>query len=352
MMASGVGLRGKLDRRVRDAWSEGPGVGMSIASAIYALAHDSRDLLYDAGILHGRRVSIPVISIGGLTSGGSGKTPVSAAVAGWLLEGGRRPVLITGGIPDEAKVQRLLNPDVLVEDDRDRGAAVARALAKGARSVVLDSGFQHRRIRSDLQVVCIDTLSASMTARRRLPAGPFRERWSSLDRADAIVLVHRGSPEEPRVQKLGDEIRRASPRALVVRCRLRTNGFRPANQLAEGREPGTESVAVAGVMWPEPFFDAVDGLGLNPAGRMAFRDHEPFGPAELDRIRAGGTGVVCTLKDAVKLGPLLAGDRPVWYLEERTVWGDGERRLRSGVLRTASTGLGGERQLRHSGEEE
>ena len=346
-----IGIRGELERRVRDAWSDGPGVGMSIASAIYALAHDGRDLLYEAGILHGRRVSVPVISVGGLTSGGSGKTPVSAAIAGWLLEGGRRPALITGGIPDEAEVQRLLNPDVLVEDDRDRRAAVVRAVAKGARSIVLDSGFQHRRIRSDLQVVCIDTLRASMTARRRLPAGPFRERWSSLDRADAIVLVHRCSPEEPAVQKLGEEIRRASPRALLVPCRLQENGFRPANQLAEGREPGTECVAVAGVMWPEPFFNTVDGFGLNPAGRMAFRDHEPFGPVELERIRAGGTGVVCTLKDAVKLGPLFAGDRPVWYLEERAEWGEGEHRLRSGVLRTASAGLGLAVQLGYPGEE-
>lgn len=340
-------LRAEVERRVRDGWTKRPGLGMNLASMAFALVHDGRDLLYDAGILHGRRVPVPVISVGGLTSGGSGKTPVSASIAGWLLEGGSRPAMITGGIPDEAEVQKLLNPDVLVEDDRDRRAAVYRAVAKGARSVVLDSGFQHRRIRSDLQLLCIDPLSASMTARRRLPAGPFRERWSSLDRADAIVLVYRGDPEDTGLRTLESEVRRSAPATLIVRCMLQTSGFRPANQLAEGREPSTECAAVAGVMWPEPFFDTVDRLGLTPSARLAFRDHEEFGPAELARIRAGGSnGVICTLKDAVKLGPLFAGDLPVWYLEERTVWGAGKRRLRNGVIRTG----GGVRMFERAGE--
>jgi tetraacyldisaccharide 4'-kinase len=247
--------------------------------------------------------------------------------------------MITGGIPDEAEVQKLLNPDVLVEDDRDRRAAVGRAVDSGARSVVLDSGFQHRRIRSDLQLVCIDPLSASLTARRRLPAGPFRERWSSLERADAIVLVHRGDPQDPSLRIQDSEVRRVAPGTLLVHCLLVSSGFRPANTLAEGKTPTSECAAVAGVMWPEPFFDAVDRLGLEPSVRLAFRDHEPFEEAELSRIRAEGpSGVVCTLKDAVKLGPLLAGELPVWYLEERPEWGVGRRRLRNGVLRTCSGG--------------
>jgi tetraacyldisaccharide 4'-kinase len=326
---------------------------MNLASMVYGLAHDGRDLLYDAGILHGRQVSVPVISVGGLTAGGSGKTPVSASIAGWLLEGGCRPAMITGGIPDEAQVQKLLNPDVLVEDDRDRRAAVFRAMASGARSVVLDSAFQHRRIRSDLQLVCIDPMSASLTARRRLPAGPFRERWSSLARADAIVLAHRGDPGDPGLKALGDEVRRVAPGTLIVDCLLRTAGFRPANQLAEGNEPGAESAAVAGVMWPEPFFGAVAQLGLQPSARLAFRDHEPFGPVELGRIReCGPGGVVCTLKDAVKLGPLLAADLPVWYVEEQPAWGAGKRRLRNGILRTAGCRIGSPERREHPGEQQ
>lgn len=342
----------RLERRVRDAWTGNPGAGLRFTSVAYGIVHDLRDLLYESGILQGRRLPLPVISVGGLTAGGSGKTPVSAAMAAWLLEGGCRPALVTAGIPDEAAVQRLLNPDVMVLDDRNRRAAVRRAAEAGAGSIVLDSGFQHRRIRSDLQVLCVDELSASLPERRRLPAGPFRERWSAVARADAIVLVRREPHVEPGALEdaPGDtgrtvrarlaEIQRWAPRALVVDCLLRPTGLRPANEMAEHRRPGGESVAVAGIMWPEPFFGAIDRLGFSVRSRLAFRDHEPFGPVQLDAIRASSPdGVICTLKDAVKLGPLLADELPVWYLEEEPAWGAGERRLRHGTLLTGSSGL-------------
>jgi len=326
-----------MERRVRDAWTGTPGAGLRITSVAYGIGHDTRDLLYDSGILQGRRLPLPVISVGGLTAGGSGKTPVSAALAAWLLEGGCRPALITGGIPDEAAVQRLLNPDVMVLDDRNRRSAAWRAAEAGAGCIVLDSGFQHRRIRSDLQVLCVDQLSASLPERRRLPAGPFRERWSAVARADAIVLVRRGPLMGSDALA---EIQRWAPRALVLDCRLRPSGLKPANEPAERRRPDGEPVAVAGIMWPEPFFDALDRMGISVGSRLAFRDHEPFGTAQLQAIRdTASDGVICTLKDAVKLGPLLAAELPVWYVEEEPVWGEGERRLRRGTVRTGSSGL-------------
>ena len=90
-----------------------------------------RNLLYDAGILESRGMPIPVISVGGLTTGGSGKTPVSAAVAGWLVEGGRRPAVITGGIPDEAAVHRTGKILIVHEDNEFAGfgAEVAAQIA-------------------------------------------------------------------------------------------------------------------------------------------------------------------------------------------------------------------------------
>jgi tetraacyldisaccharide 4'-kinase len=363
MLPAGESRLARLERRVRDSWSEDPGALLRIASVIYGMVHDTRDFLYDAAILQGWVAPVPVLSVGGLTSGGSGKTPVSAAIATWLLEGGRRPAVVTGSIPDEASVQRLLNPDVLVVDDRNRRAAVTRAILSGARTIVLDSGFQHRRIRSDLQIVCVDGLSVSLPARRRLPAGPFRERWSALARADAVVVVRRtgssasdgswparraGDPDFPR---LGQGIRRRVPRALVLDCVLSPMGFRPANALAEQSEPGAASVAVAGVMWPEPFFDALEGLGVPAERRLAFRDHEPYGSEQLAAIRnSSNAGVICTLKDAVKLGPLLARELPVWYLEEKPVWGAGAERLRRGALRVGASGSASSRFGWHQGE--
>lgn len=335
-----VGTSG-FEARVRQAWAGDSGLGFRIASSLYGLGHDLRDLLYDAGILESRGMSIPVITIGGLTTGGSGKTPISAAVAGWLVEAGRRPAVVTGGIPDEAAVHRMLNPDLIVVDQRDRRQAVQRAIRSGAAIAVLDSGFQHRRVRSDLQVVCIDLRAATLPGRRRLPSGPFRDRWSALDRADAVVVVRReAGPDSPartaEARALLAEIESAAAGVLGCSCLIRPTGLRAANTAAEGLEPSGEAVAVAGVMWPDSFLDALEELGIEVANRFVFRDHEPYAPQRVDELREAATGgIVCTLKDAVKLGPLLADELPVWYLEEEAVWDSGETQLRRGVLRTA-----------------
>ncbi len=329
-----------IEARVRATWTGKSGLGLGIASTLYGLGHDARNLLYDVGILETWAMPIPVVSVGGLTTGGSGKTPVTAAIAGWLVEGRRRPSVITGGIPDEAAVHRMLNPDLTVVDSRNRRVAIRMAMRSGAGVAVLDSGFQHRRVRSDLQILCVDLLSALLPGRRRLPAGPFRERWSALARADAVILVRRGegtaTARAAEVRSVLAEVSRVAPRALAGSCVLRPGMLRAANARAENMPTTGRPVAVAGVMWPARFFDALDQLGIPVAGRLAFRDHEPYGPRQLDRIRENAAdGIVCTLKDAVKLGPLLANDVPVWYLEEEVVWESGERRLRDGVLQIA-----------------
>ena len=335
-----VSQRSRLEERARRAWAGEAANGLSLASHLYGLAHDTRDLLFDAGILASQPMPIPVISVGGLTAGGSGKTPVSAALAAWLADAGLRPTLVTGGIPDEALVHRLLNPEVPVIDRRNRRSAVREAARLGSGAAVLDSGFQHRFIRSDLQVVCVDVRSAALPTRKRLPAGPWRERWSALGRADALVLVRRvgaagTAGEEVDDRGLLTELRRVAPSALVCHCELRPTGLRAGNTLARGATPPPTAVAVAGVMWPGPFFAALDALGIPVAERLPFGDHESYGPARLDSIRSvGEAGVVCTLKDAVKLGPLLESELPVWYLDERVEWTAGGTRLRRGVHRT------------------
>ena len=132
------------------------------------------------------------------------------------------------------------------------------------------------------------------------------------------------------------EIENLDPGLLACSCVIRPTGLRAANSAAEGIGPSRDTVAVAGVMWPESFFAALNELGIATKSHLAFRDHEPYASRQLERILTAGTGgVVCTLKDAVKLAPLLADDVPVWYLEEEVVWEAGKERLRRGVLLTA-----------------
>lgn len=336
--------RTEIESRVRTAWTGEPGPGLRFASTLYGLGHDARNLLYDSGILEARAMPVPVVSVGGLTTGGSGKTPVTAAIAGWLAEGGARPAVITGGIPDEAAVHRMVNSDLTVVDLRDRRLAIRKAMRSGAGVALLDSGLQHRRVRSDLQIVCVDLRSALLPGRRRLPAGPFRERWSALDRADAVILVRRAAgtdltAPDPEISWVLTEIARVARRAFTCVCTIQPGTVRPANAKAE-RVPVPDSpVAVAGVMWPEGFFESLEQLGIRTAEELAFRDHEAYGPRDRATIRKRAPeGIICTLKDAVKLGPLLADEVPVWYLEERAAWDSGEERLRNGVLRIARVG--------------
>ncbi len=341
-----------LEDRVRARWSTGPGPLLAAASVPYGLAQDLRGLASDLRIVEERVAPIPVLSVGGLTVGGSGKTPVAAAVARWLAEAGWRPALVTAGISDEAAVLSHLVPDSTVVAARDRLAGVRSAASRGADVAVLDSGFQHRRLHRTLDVVCVDPGSWSLPGRPRLPAGPFRERSTAVRRADAIVVVHRspgptagdGTGEGVRdgLESMLDALRRLAPHVLLAGCRIGPGRLRPANGIAEGRDPREATAAVAGVMWPEAFFEAVRSRGVAGARPLRFRDHESYLGRALDAVRSAASpaGVVCTLKDAVKLGPLLADRVPVWYLEEEPSWWLGERALRAGVARAAELAAG------------
>ncbi|MFO7588266.1 MAG: tetraacyldisaccharide 4'-kinase [Gemmatimonadota bacterium] len=338
----GAAARAWLEARIRATWSGRPAQGLLLASSAFALAHDLRDFLFEAGIAKSRQPPIPVLSVGGLTAGGSGKTPIAAEVSRWLDEAGWRASLVTAGLADEMRALALLAPHAMVEGGSDRLAAVRRAARSGAEIAVLDSGFQHRALRRVLDLVCVDLRGWNLPGRRRLPAGPFRERSGALARADAVVVVVRGDPDRAVAAGVEDSVRRFAVGGPVAVCRLMPVGFQPGNALAGSAPPGPLSVAAAGVMWPDDLFAAVRALGLTPSVELAFRDHEPFAPDRLARLldAAREGGVVCSLKDAVKLGPLLADRVPVWYVEERPRWQLGGEVLRRGVLRIAQTVTG------------
>ena len=130
--------------------------------------------LYDAGVMPLQRAPVPVISVGNLTVGGSGKTPLSA----WLLKGlqarGERPALVARGYgEDEILLHRRWAPDALVIAEADRAYGAWKAARKGATIVVLDDGFQHRRLARELDIVLVATSTPWKV--RLLPRGPFRE---------------------------------------------------------------------------------------------------------------------------------------------------------------------------------
>lgn len=329
--------RGTLERRIRGAWGD-PGSGLRAAAALYGTAVDVRNGLWDAGVFVPWRAPVPVISVGGLSTGGSGKTPLTAALARDLANSGCSVTVVTPGQSDEIELHRQLNPDIPVAGGRWRAPVVERAVREGCEAVILDSGFQHRRLHRDLDLVAVAVEHA--VNRDRLPAGPYRERFAALHRADAAIVIRRFA-STARAEALAHELGSANRDILVARARLKPVGLRPANRAAEQVSVPRPAVAVAAIMWPEPFFRTLRSQGLSPRHRIALTDHARYDARTVQDIAAaaGTDGVVCTRKDAVKLAPSLPDPVPVWWMAEEVVWEHGARRLLGAIRRIADPSI-------------
>lgn len=329
-MPSSVGTG--IENRLRKAWADGPGRTLRLLAAAYGSIAGARNLMYDSGILASRRSPIPVVSVGGLTVGGSGKTPIAADLAARLCAAGVRTAILTHGFRDEMDVHATLVPDALVYGGRDRVRLAHRAAGDGARIAVLDSGFQHRRLHRDLDIVCLDEKSIGGSL-APLPAGPFREGLTALARADLVIVVRREAAGEdgPRggepdsVGEVRDRVSaaleaRATP--PVVSVRIRPGPLVEANEPARTSDPPRPVLAVAGIMWPEEFFAEVRRRVPTVCETVSLGDHARITRALADRLRdlSGNSGLVCTLKDSLKLVRALGDASPIWYLSEEVTW--------------------------------
>ncbi|HLY04766.1 MAG TPA: tetraacyldisaccharide 4'-kinase [Rhizomicrobium sp.] len=265
------------------------------------------------------RASVPVICIGNLTVGGTGKTPVAITTAQMLQETGATPVFILRGyarktdeiiavdpeqhdwsrVGDEALLLRRIAPTV-VSRDRAWGARVAEAL--DASVIVMDDGHQNFSLAKDLSLVVVDA-ETSFGNGKIFPAGPLREPvQQGLARADAAILMGDGSPNLVGFQ------------GPVLRARL----------CAMQRLDGRRLVAFAGIGRPDKFFATLRELGATLVETHAFADHHVYSSAEIARLRARATAAKATLmtteKDFVRLAP---GNRDgIQVLPVRAVFDD------------------------------
>jgi tetraacyldisaccharide 4'-kinase len=292
------------------------------ASAIYGTVVHARAALYDHGLLPVRSTTIPVLSVGNITVGGTGKTPVSAWIVDTLRARGRKPgvVLRDYGAGDEAAVHRVLNPESPVVASSDRPLGVQNLAEAGCDVAVLDDGFQHRRVRRFADIVLVSA-DAWTPERRLLPAGPWRESMRALRRASVVVITRKAAGAKAVGVVLAALAREAPGVAVAVAAlvpgelRTLTGGSRPLSTLRNLRVR-----AVAGVGWPAAFFAQLEGFGAQ-IDRVIFPDHHRYTVADVAEIRRRappGVAVICTLKDAVKLGGLWPreGD-PLWYVSQR-----------------------------------
>ncbi|MEO8337276.1 MAG: tetraacyldisaccharide 4'-kinase [bacterium] len=280
--------------------------------------------------------ALPVLSLGNITVGGTGKTPVAAWAAARLRARGGRPAIVMRGYgEDEPLVHAKLNPDVpvIVGGDRVRGAERAKdALADCA---ILDDGFQHRRIArvADWVLVAAERWRDDLAL---LPAGPLREPMSALGRADAIIVT-RKSASGTEANAIAARLGARFPHVGVAVCHLAMDMLVDA-MTGEHRElawlSGKHIVAAAAVGEPQAFFAQLRALGARVEERP-FRDHHAFDATDArDLVESAGgcDGVVCTLKDAVKLAPLWTpAAAPLWYVSQIAVIERGESVLDHGL---------------------
>ena len=300
-------LRKRLEPWVRSWWAGErglPGAALSLLAlpleALYRSAVALRSLAYDGGVLRSVRAPIPVVSVGNLVVGGTGKTPVTAWLVRRLQEMGARPaVLMRGYGDDEVQLHRQWNPGAQVLANRDRVRAASDAAAQGATVAVLDDGLQHRRLERDLEVVLV---AAEQPLRGHLlPRGPYREGAAALSRAD-LVAVTRRTAEDAEVEETLRQVFRVAPEQRTAVLRLAPDGWRDLKG-GEAPAPVGDVLAVTAVAEPKLFQRL---LGRSLAGNvelLAFPDHHAFDEqdARLIRERAGARTVATTEKDAVKL---------------------------------------------------
>lgn len=297
---------------------------LRVPAALFGVAVRARRAAYDRGWLSTTRLSVPVVCVGNLTAGGTGKTPTVAWVVRGLQARGFRPGILsrgygaaTGEENDEARLLAELCPGVPHVQDVERARGGAKLVELGCDAVVLDDGFQHRKLARDVDLVLVDaTRPWGLPADERgravkalLPRGLLREPPSSLARAHALVITRCdaiGAAELDALERelaeiapgRGVALARHAPRAWVDERGART-------ELATLRGKRVDVVSAIGN--PAAFERTLRGLGVELAEVRRFPDHHRYVAADLDGLGglgADGRVLVTTQKDAVKLAPL------------------------------------------------
>lgn len=322
-------------------------------SLLYGLAMELRTDGYRRGWLKSRRAAVPVISIGNMVAGGTGKTPMAIYVAGLLMKNGRRVAILSRGYKresgDESKplvvsdgaelkygpkqagdepfmmARRLLGnkdqPGPLVIVGQDRALAAQKAVELGAQAIILDDGFQHLRLKRDLDIVLLDC-HRPFDNGWVLPAGMLREPVGAVARADVVIMTrsdeamasnHNKTLSIPFYNEKGFS-QFFTNHKITGLLRWDKGALRP-----EGLDAlnGKKLFLVAGIARPQSFVGNIERAGYLVAGTRIYPDHHRYRDSDL---RAIGTGaekadcIVTTEKDAARFNNSWDFGRPLYVL--------------------------------------
>jgi tetraacyldisaccharide 4'-kinase len=294
---------------------------MNPLTSLYATATALRNKLFDRGVLSARRLDQPVVSVGNLSAGGSGKTPFVIALGELLKVRGIPFDVLSRGYGRKTRGVLIVDKDGDARDFGDEPLLIARRLGVAVvvgenrydagrlaeqkfqtQLHILDDGFQHRYLFRDFDIVL-------MTERdfddRLLPSGRLREPLSSLARADAVVLPTGVTLDHPISRS--DAARRVSLQQTPI--------WRIDRKIVLPIVPPAP-IVFCGIARPQQFFAQLRAAGLTPAAEIEFRDHHAYDRKDIKRLltmrgNLDAGGFLTTEKDAVNLGPLQEELKPL-----------------------------------------
>ncbi len=296
-------------------WAAPLRAGLWAASCIYRLVVDLRNQRYDSIPDRIRRLPVPVLSVGNITAGGTGKTPLVIELARRLQQRSRQPAVVSRGYKsqanqaaDELLLVRRRAGDLITVADPDRVAGGLKAVEQGADVIVLDDAFQHRRIHRDLDIVVIDA-TCPFGYHHLLPRGLLREPLAGLARADLIVLSRTDAVSAERIEAIASIIRRYNTEAPILHSRHHPthlsalDGARMELAMLQARQV----VCVSGIGNPQAFVRTVELLGAVPLASLHLPDHARYDAgvwnslARMVQRFPHAECLVTTEKDLVKL---------------------------------------------------
>jgi len=351
-----------LFRRLQGGQGAGPEpgpvvrAGAAVLARLYGLGARGRRALYARGLFQARRLPAPVVSVGNLTVGGAGKTPVVACLARLWQDRGKRVAILSRGYGGQSRGVACISdgqntykkppevgeepywlartlPGVAVYTGACRYAAGMAAWEEFKPDLfLLDDGFQHFQLHRDLDLVLLDAASP-FGNHRLLPRGPLREPITSLAAAQGLILT-RFDPERHQAQLAA--IHRAFPDKTVLTASIapvRVTAYPGGRAEAPAALRHRALTAFAGLARPEVFADTLQELGVDLKGFRIFPDHHAYSQEELasltEAARAlGAEGLVTTGKDWARLGERWDGEVALWVLEVEARLAEPERVLK------------------------
>lgn len=317
----------------------------------------TRNRLYNAGFFKQHQASVPVIVVGNLTVGGTGKTPAVEYVARFFRTQDRQVALLSRGYGsaesrnDEALVLESNLDDVPHLQGADRVSLANTAIEElESDLLVLDDGFQHRRLKRDLDIVLVDATNPWGYG-WCLPRGLLREPRSGLRRAGLILITRSDQVDHESLSRLLNEINRIAPNCIVAQCKHAPLSLQnTVDELPVTRLTGRRIAAFCGIGNAAGFWKTLQSLGCSIIDQKSFPDHHQYQREDVDMLQQwaaqlpADTWILTTQKDWVKLRIDQLGDKPLWSLRIALEITQGRSAFESALLNV----IGGESRDRSS----